>query len=70
MRRWIEPAALADDVTTATAGKAWLLEALDELTEQIGRLRQRVHQATRVASAPRPNGTRRSNALKARAVGR
>lgn len=83
--RWIEPASLADDVATSAAGKEWLIEALDDLAEQIGRLRQRVHQAGRVAegrSKPvrpgRPKAPRRrtssarsrSNALKARAIGR
>jgi hypothetical protein len=51
VRKLIEPASLAEDVTTAAAGREWLLEALDELMESVGRLRQRVHQATRVADA-------------------
>jgi hypothetical protein len=53
VRRLIAPAALADDASLADAGKAWLAEALDELSEEIGRLRERVTRATRNAAAGR-----------------
>lgn len=51
VRRSIAPAALLDDVALADAGKAWLTEALDELSEEIGRLRERVTRATKNAEA-------------------
>jgi hypothetical protein len=47
----IAPASLADDVAISEAGKEWLAEALDELAEEIGRLRERVNSATRTAAA-------------------
>jgi hypothetical protein len=53
IRKLIVPAALADDVTLADAGKRWLAEALDDLSEEIGRLRERVHRASRNAGAAR-----------------
>jgi hypothetical protein len=53
IRKLIAPAALADDVTLADAGKRWLAEALDDLAEEIGRLRERVNRASRNASAAR-----------------
>ena len=53
MRRTIAPASLLDDVALADAGRTWLAETLDELSEEIGRLRERVHRATRNASNPR-----------------
>jgi len=59
IRRLISPATLADDVTIADAGKEWLADALDELAEEIGRLRERVHRATRsAASVKTPKVTR------------
>ena len=51
IRTLIAPASLADDVAIADAGKEWLAEALDDLSEEIGRLRERVNRATRTASA-------------------
>jgi hypothetical protein len=53
VRKLIAPAALADDVTLSDAGKRWLTEALDDLTEEIGRLRERVTRAARNAGAAR-----------------
>jgi hypothetical protein len=53
VRKLIGPAALSDDVTLSEAGKRWLTEALDDLTEEIGRLRERVNRATRNAGAAR-----------------
>ncbi len=51
IRDLIAPASLADDIAISEAGKEWLAEALDELAEEIGRLRERVNRATRTATA-------------------
>ena len=51
VRRTIAPASLLDDIALAEAGKAWLTDALDELSEEVGRLRERVTRATRNADA-------------------
>lgn len=53
VRKLLAPAELADDVALADAGKQWLAEALDDLSEEIGRLRERVTRATRNAAAGR-----------------
>lgn len=53
VRELIAPASLADDLALADAGKDWLSDALDELSEEIGRLRERVNRATKAASAPK-----------------
>lgn len=53
VRKLIAPASLADDVAIAEAGKDWLADALADLTEEIGRLRERVTRATRAAGAPK-----------------
>ena len=53
VRELIAPASLADDAALAAAGKDWLAEALDDLGEEIGRLRERVNRATRASSVPK-----------------
>jgi hypothetical protein len=53
VRKLIAPAALADDLTLAEAGKQWLAEALDDLAEEVGRLRERVNRASRNADGAR-----------------
>jgi len=53
IRKLIAPASLADDVALAEAGKSWLADSLDDLTEELGRLRERVHRATKNAAAVR-----------------
>jgi hypothetical protein len=53
IRKLIAPATLADDVTLADAGKRWLAEALDDLAEEVGRLRERVNRASRNAAGAR-----------------
>lgn len=49
VRKIIGPATLADDVAISDAGKEWLGEAIDDLLEELGRLRERVNRATRTA---------------------
>jgi hypothetical protein len=67
--RLIEPASLADDETLAEAGRAWLVDALDELAEQVARLRERVQRAVRLAEAARePRSARPRVAPTARAA--
>jgi hypothetical protein len=53
IRNLIAPASLADDAAIAAAGKDWLADALDDLSEEVGRLRERVNRATRAATAPK-----------------
>jgi len=53
IRNLMAPASLADDVELADAGKRWLADALADLAEEIDRLRERVHRATRNAEAVR-----------------
>jgi len=53
IRRLIAPASLLDDLAIADAGKRWLADALDDLSEELGRLRERVHQAARYADGVR-----------------
>jgi hypothetical protein len=51
IREMIAPAFLADDVAISDAGKEWLGDALDDLIEELGRLRERVNRATRTATS-------------------
>ena len=81
LRRSLSSASSLDDAAIAGEGKAWLIEALDDLTAEVEKLRDRVRRATRTAEARRPLKIARerpatapkpktSTALKARAVGR
>lgn len=51
IRELIAPASLADDVAISDAGTEWLADALDDLAEEIGRLRERINRAKRTAAA-------------------
>ena len=81
LRRSLTSTSSLDDAAIAGEGKAWLIEALDDLAAEIEKLRERVRRATRAAEARRPLKLARerpastpkpktSTALKARAVGR
>jgi hypothetical protein len=58
VRKVIVPASLADDIAISDAGKEWLGEAIDDLIEELGRLRERVNRATRAASVKQPSVAR------------
>ncbi len=81
LRRSISSASSLDDTAIAGEGKAWLVEALDDLLVEVEQLRERVRRATRTAEARRPLKVARERpsatpkpktptALKARAIGR
>jgi hypothetical protein len=80
LRRSLPTAAALDDAAIAGEGKAWLVEALDDLLAEVERLRERVRRATRAAESRRPLKVARERsttpkpktptALKARAIGR
>ena len=81
LRRSISSASSLDDAAIAGEGKAWLVEALDDLLVEVEQLKERVRRATRTAEARRPLKVARERpsaiskpktptALKARAIGR
>ena len=81
LRRTLPTAAGLNDNAIAGAAKEWLTEALDELAQEVERLRARALSASRAAESKRPlkvarerpasgQKPRTPTALKARAIGR